>query len=75
MASESEALTREEFAALLVVGKCSVLDPPAVISAKHSTRLIGLGYMADMAGRLRMTTPGRQRIAAGFENGSRARSK
>lgn len=25
--------------------------------------------MVDLAGRLRMTTPGRQRIAAGFENG------
>jgi hypothetical protein len=27
--------------------------------------LIGLGYMADIQGRLRMTTPGRIRIYAG----------
>ena len=71
MASEPKMLTLEEFASLLTVGKCSVLDPPAVIPAKHSARLIGLGYMVDIAGRLRMTTPGRQRIAAGFENESK----
>ena len=65
--SDPKVLTREEFAALLVVGECSVLDPPAVIPAKHGARLIGLGYILDIAGRLRMTTPGRQRIAAGFE--------
>jgi hypothetical protein len=61
-------LTDEEFASLLTVGNCSVLDPPAVIPAEHSVRLIGLGYISDIAGRLRMTTPGRQRIAAGFKN-------
>ena len=68
MASRSEKLTREEFASLLKVGDTIVLDPPAVIPAEHSARLIGLGYMVDLAGRLRMTTPGRRRIAAGFEN-------
>jgi hypothetical protein len=67
-AIEPKVLTREEFASLLRVGKCSTLDPPAVIPAKHSARLIRLGYMADLVGRLRMTFPGRQRIAAGFEN-------
>ncbi len=61
-------LTDEVFASLLTVGNCSVLDPPVVIPAKHSVRLIGLGYISDIAGRLRMTTPGRQRIAAGFKN-------
>jgi hypothetical protein len=61
-------LTGEEFASLLTVGNCSVLDSPAVIPAEHSARLIGLGYMADLAGRLRMTTSGRQRIAMGFKN-------
>jgi len=35
--------------------------------AEHSARLIGLGYMMDLAGRLRLTGPGRWRIA-GFEN-------
>jgi hypothetical protein len=69
MAPKSKMLTREEFASLLTVGNTSVNEPPAVIPAEHCTRLIGLGYMADLAGRLRMTTPGRVRIAAGFENG------
>jgi hypothetical protein len=63
MASKSKLLTREEFASLLIVGNtCAVLEPPAAIPADHSARLIELGYMANMAGRLRMTTPGRQRI-------------
>jgi hypothetical protein len=66
MASEPKVLTRGEFASLLTVGRCSILEPPPVISAQHSARLIGLGYITDIAGRLRMTTPGRQRMAAGF---------
>ena len=62
MAPESKKLTREEFASLLKVGETSaVLEPPAVIPAEHSARLIALGYMADMAGRLRMTSPGSAR--------------
>ncbi len=69
MVSESKKLTREEFVSLLTVGNtCAVLQAPAVIPAAHSARLIALGYMTDLAGRLRMTTPGRSRIAAGFEN-------
>jgi hypothetical protein len=65
MAPKSEMLTREEFASLLKVGNTSaVFDPPAVISAEHSTRLIGLGYIMDLAGRLRLTTPGRLRMRA-----------
>ena len=65
MVPKSKKLTREEFASLLTVGNtCAVLKPPAVIPAEHSARLIALGYMADLAGRLRMTTPGRARIAA-----------
>jgi hypothetical protein len=69
MASESKMLTCEEFVSLLTVGNtCAVLDPPALIPAEHCARLVRLGYMVDLAGRLRMTTPGRQRIAAGFEN-------
>jgi hypothetical protein len=67
MAAKSAPLTREEFASLLIVGNtCAVREPPAVIPAAHSARLIALGYMADLAGKLRMTTPGRQRIAAGI---------
>ena len=66
MASEAKLLTPEEFASLLLVGCTPAINgPPAVIPSEHSTRLIALGYMADIAGRLRMTTPGRIRIAAG----------
>jgi hypothetical protein len=35
-----------------------------VIPSDHSARLIALGYMADLSGRLRMTTSGRRRIAS-----------
>jgi hypothetical protein len=71
MASESKMLTSEEFASLLTVGNTSaVVDRPAAIPAEHSAKLIALGYMVDLDGRLRMTTPGRQRIRAGFENTS-----
>jgi hypothetical protein len=66
MVPKSKKLTREEFASLLKVGNTTVLEPPAVIPAEHSARLIGLGYMMDLSGRLRMTTPGRSRIAAGL---------
>src|ERR1700692_1452871 len=46
MASESAMLTHEEFASLLTVGNTSaVRDPPPVIPAEHSTRLIELGYI------------------------------
>jgi hypothetical protein len=65
MSSKSKTLTREEFASLLTVGNTSVNQPPTIIPAEHSARLIGLGYMADLAGRLRMTTPGRRRISSG----------
>jgi hypothetical protein len=65
MAPSSKMLNPEEFASLLKVANTSaVLEPPAAIPAAHSARLIDLGYMADLAGRLRMTTVGRQRIAA-----------
>jgi hypothetical protein len=67
MASKLAPLTHEEFASLLVVGNTSVNDPPAVIPAAHGARLIRLGYMADLGGRLRMTTPGRRRLTAGFK--------
>ncbi len=64
MVPTSKKLTREEFASLLKVGNTTLLEPPAVIPAEHRSRLIALGYMADLSGRLRMTTPGRARIAA-----------
>jgi hypothetical protein len=66
MASEAKLLTPEEFASLLLVGYTPTMNgPSAVIPPEHSVRLIALGYMADIAGKLRMTTPGRIRIAAG----------
>jgi hypothetical protein len=37
-----------------------------VIPPEHSARLIALGFIADIQGRLRMTTPGRIRLAAGM---------
>jgi hypothetical protein len=69
MGFKSEILTREEFASLRLVGDTSaVFAPPAIIPAEHSAKLIALSYIADLSGRLRMTTPGRQRMRAGFEN-------
>ena len=65
MTSEAQMLTREEFASLLVVGNTPVNGPSPSIPTDHSVRLITLGYMVDLAGRLRMTTPGRIRIYAG----------
>jgi hypothetical protein len=66
MGSESKPITREVFASLLAVGRCSMLQPPAVIPGKHRARLVWLGYVADIGGRLRMTTSGRRRIATEF---------
>ena len=64
-----KTITREEFVSLLIVGNsCAVIEVPAVIPAEHSARLIALGYMANLSGRLWMTKSGRSRIATGFEN-------
>jgi hypothetical protein len=65
MASEAKTLTLEEFGSLVAIGNMPVHGSAPVIPAAHSTRLIALGYMVDIAGRLRMTTPGRFRIYAG----------
>jgi hypothetical protein len=63
---ETQILTPEEFSSLLLVGNTSAMTRlSAVIPAEHSARLIALGYMVDIEGRLRMTTPGRIRIYAG----------
>jgi hypothetical protein len=59
MASEAKVLSPDEFASLLLVGYTPATNrPPAVIPPEHSTRLIALGNMADIAGRLRMTHTG-----------------
>ena len=61
----SEILSPEEFVSLSLIGSMPVHGTPPTIPAAHSARLIALGYMADLAGRLRMTTEGRMRIYAG----------
>ena len=68
MAVEAKNLTIREFASLLAVGNAHENNPAPAIPAEHSAKLIALGYMADLEGRLRMTTPGRARIAAGISN-------
>ena len=65
MASEPAALTPEEFASLLAIGSVPVNGLVPAIPAAHSARLIALGYMADIQGRLRMTTTGRYLMYAG----------
>jgi hypothetical protein len=64
----SERLSEHEFASLLKVGNTAVNGSPAAIPTEHSARLIRLGYMMDLAGRLRLAGPSRVRIAAGLEN-------
>ena len=64
MASETEILTDEEFASLLLVGNLPVNGRAPLVPAAHSDRLIALGYMVHLSGRLRMTTQGRVRIYA-----------
>ena len=65
MPRETEALTAEEFASLLVVGNVPPNGRAPIIPPAHSDRLIALGYMVFLSGRLRMTTNGRVRIYAG----------
>jgi hypothetical protein len=55
MALEAQMLTTEEFASLLTVGNAPVNSSALTIPAAHSA----------LAGKLRMTTPGRIRIYAG----------
>ena len=68
MATQSRMISPEEFASLLTVGNTRASDSAPAIPTEHSARLIALGYVADVADRLRMTTPGRQRMAAGMSN-------
>lgn len=53
MTLEAIMLSREEFASLMLVGDTAAVNgPPIIIPPEHSARLIALGYMADIAGRL-----------------------
>ena len=65
MASKTKTLSLEEFASLLTVGSTRVNMSAPAIPTEHSARLITFGYIVDLEGRLRMTTPGRFRIYAG----------
>jgi hypothetical protein len=56
-------LTQQEFASLLLVATPSTYRSPTAIPPEDSARLIALGYIADIQGKLRMTTPGRNRLA------------
>jgi hypothetical protein len=65
MASKSKPVTPEELASLLkVANRSAILEPPAINPSEHRARLIGLGYMANISGRLRMTTTGRRQTSA-----------
>jgi len=68
MATQSKMITPEELASLLTVGNTRAYDSAPAIPTEHSARLIALGCVADLADRLRMTTPGSQRMAAGISN-------
>ena len=65
MASQTKMLSPDEFASLLTVGNARVNSVAPTIPAEHSARLIALGYVVDLEGKLRMTTPGRIRMYAG----------
>ena len=65
MVSGAKMLSPDEFTSLLAVGNARENFAAPMVPAEHSARLIALGYMVDLAGRLRMTTPGRIRIYAG----------
>ncbi len=43
-------VTREEFASLLLIGTPSTSRRRTVIPPKHRSRLIALGYLADIEG-------------------------
>jgi hypothetical protein len=62
--TEAPMLTAEEILSLFEVGNSPIHGPAPAIPAAHSARLIDLGYMAFLEGRLRMTTPGRYRMYA-----------
>jgi hypothetical protein len=71
MPRKAKILTIKEFASLRAVGDSEISGRPApVIPAEHGARLIALGYMIQFCGGLRMTTPGRKRIAAGAHDAS-----
>lgn len=61
---EPEFLTRDQFIALLIVGEARPNSPAPIIPADHEIFLSGLGYVVNLNGRLRLTTPGRMRLVS-----------
>lgn len=61
----SKILSAEEFVSLSAIGDAAANSLAPAIPAAHSARLIGMGYMVDLEGRLRLTTTGRYRTYAG----------
>jgi len=59
-----EFLTRDQFISLLMVGDVTPSGLAPIIPIDHETLLIRLGYVVNLQGRLRITTPGRLRLAS-----------
>jgi hypothetical protein len=53
---------RDQFISLLMVGDAGPNGHAPIIPIDHETLFIRLGYVVNLQGRLRMTTPGRRRI-------------
>lgn len=64
MTDPIEFLTRDQFISLLMVADAGPNSHAPIIPIDHETPLVGLGYVANLQGKLRMTTPGRERIAS-----------
>ena len=62
--TEVALLTRDQFISLLMVGDARPNGPAPIIPIDHETLLIRLGFVVNLQGLLRMTTPGRLRIAS-----------
>ena len=61
----STRLRKSELASLFRVGHLPVVNtPPPDIPTEHQARLIALGYIVNLLGRLRMTSLGRALLAA-----------
>ena len=61
--AEPEVLTDTQLISLLTVADAEPNAEPPIIPTRHQDRLIELGYIVDLHGRLRMTALGRIRVA------------
>jgi hypothetical protein len=62
MVPDTADLTGDQFVSLLMLGDAGQNIPAPIIPIDHELRLLDLGYAVSLLGRLRITTPGRQRI-------------